>query len=92
MFFYIKKPSFLDFSKKEYDNEQVKRFTVTQRAGVSNTKLIIYDDDSVYLKNGSQFFKLSESTMNKKNYVAKLEDEKLTVEENIDKKYFIHKL
>ncbi|KKO75753.1 hypothetical protein AAJ76_1300060941 [Vairimorpha ceranae] len=92
MFFYIKKPSFINFSKQDYEHEQIKKFTVTQRKGISNTKLIIYEDNSIYLKNGSQYFKLSETPVSKKNYVAKIQNDTITVEEPITKKFFIHKL
>jgi hypothetical protein len=92
MFFYIKKPSFLNFSKHEYEYEQIKKFTITQRKGATNTKLIVYEDNSMYLKNGSKYFKLSESPINKINYVGKIDDKNIAIEQPIDKKYFIHKL
>lgn len=92
MFFYIKKPSFINFSKDEYQYEQIKKFTVTQRKGSTNTKLVIFEDGSMYLKNGSEYFKLSSTPINKNSYIVKSDDNKFVVQEKIDKKYFIHKL
>lgn len=92
MFFYIKKPSFINFSKDEYQYEQIKKFTVTQRKGSTNTKLVIFEDGSMYLKNGSEYFKLSSTPINKNSYIVKSDDNKFVVQEKIDKKYFIHNL
>lgn len=91
MYFFIKKPSNLDFMKEDFIDEQIKKYTVCTSAGVSNSKLVIFEDNSIYLKNGSQYFKLTNNEMKKPTFVCKNTEGVYNVTEKLENKHFLHK-
>ncbi|EOB15522.1 hypothetical protein NBO_2g0014 [Nosema bombycis CQ1] len=87
--FFVKKPFNLEFDK---DNSSYsKKFTVTTRNGKSNTKLVVYEDGSVYLKNGSQYFKMAEKEIKKNLKICREGEEGICVVEDMNKKWFMHR-
>ncbi|KAM0671543.1 hypothetical protein CWI42_020280 [Ordospora colligata] len=89
MYFLVKKPTWLVFDPNEYCDEEVRMLQVRHKDGVSNTKLVKFEDGTWYLKNGSQMFALKSVGMKRRTGVGMQSGKMVEIKEVVDKKWFI---
>lgn len=89
MYFLVKKPNWLIFNPNEYADEEVRTLQVRFKENKTNTKIIKFKDGSWYIKNGSQLLPLKNVDTKNTMYLGKKNEENVTIEGDVVKKWFI---